>query len=65
MVAIEGVPLHSPYFAKLWYEIYQSEVSLYYRLSFYFFFGMRLHDMKSHKTKLLKMFALFKGFPDF
>lgn len=26
MVAIEGVPLHSPYFAKLWYEIYHSEV---------------------------------------
>ncbi|KAK3093520.1 hypothetical protein FSP39_016701 [Pinctada imbricata] len=26
MVAIEGVPLHLPFFAKLWYEIYQSEV---------------------------------------
>lgn len=26
MVAIEGVPLHSPYFAKLWFEIYHSEV---------------------------------------
>jgi len=25
MVAYEGVPLHTPYFAKLWYEIYQSE----------------------------------------
>ncbi|KAI0239771.1 Ubiquitin carboxyl-terminal hydrolase 34 [Lamellibrachia satsuma] len=25
MVAYEGVPLHAPYFAKLWYEIYQSE----------------------------------------
>lgn len=25
MVAYEGVPLHSPYFAKLWYEIYQAE----------------------------------------
>ena len=24
-VAYEGVPLHCPYFAKLWYEIYQSE----------------------------------------
>ena len=24
-VAYEGVPLHLPYFAKLWYEIYQSE----------------------------------------
>lgn len=27
MVAIEGVPLHSPYFAKLWFEIYHSEVT--------------------------------------
>lgn len=27
IVAIEGVQLHSPYFAKLWYEIYHSEVS--------------------------------------
>ena len=26
MVAAEGVPLHSPYFAKLWYEIYHSEL---------------------------------------
>ena len=26
MVAFEGVPLHSPYFAKLWYEIYHSEL---------------------------------------
>ncbi|XP_053405325.1 ubiquitin carboxyl-terminal hydrolase 34-like isoform X2 [Mercenaria mercenaria] len=26
MVAYEGVPLHSPYFAKLWYEIYHTEV---------------------------------------
>ncbi|KAL3873492.1 hypothetical protein ACJMK2_036602 [Sinanodonta woodiana] len=26
MVAYEGVPLHSPYFAKLWYEIYHSEI---------------------------------------
>ena len=25
LVAYEGVPLHAPYFAKLWYEIYQSE----------------------------------------
>jgi ubiquitin carboxyl-terminal hydrolase 34 len=25
MVAFEGVPLHIPLFAKLWYEIYQSE----------------------------------------
>ncbi|XP_064603807.1 ubiquitin carboxyl-terminal hydrolase 34-like isoform X2 [Liolophura sinensis] len=25
MVAFEGVPLHSPYFAKLWCEIYHSE----------------------------------------
>ena len=25
MVAYEGVPLHAPYFAKLWYEIYQSD----------------------------------------
>ncbi|XP_074662968.1 ubiquitin carboxyl-terminal hydrolase 34-like [Tubulanus polymorphus] len=25
MVAYEGVPLHSPYFAKLWYEIYHLE----------------------------------------
>ena len=25
MVAYEGVPLHMPYFAKLWCEIYQSE----------------------------------------
>ena len=24
-VAYEGVPLHMPYFAKLWYEIYMSE----------------------------------------
>jgi ubiquitin carboxyl-terminal hydrolase 34 len=24
-VACEGVPLHTPYFAKLWYEIYMSE----------------------------------------
>lgn len=24
-VACEGVPLHMPYFAKLWYEIYMSE----------------------------------------
>ncbi|XP_052769790.1 ubiquitin carboxyl-terminal hydrolase 34-like isoform X3 [Mya arenaria] len=26
MVAFEGVPLHSPYFSKLWYEIYHTEV---------------------------------------
>ncbi len=25
LVAYEGVPLHTLYFAKLWYEIYQSE----------------------------------------
>lgn len=25
MVAYEGVPLHMPYFAKLWYEIYHTE----------------------------------------
>ena len=25
MVAYEGAPLHLPYFAKLWYEIYQTE----------------------------------------
>ena len=29
MVAIEGVPLHLPLFAKLWYEIYQSEVRIF------------------------------------
>lgn len=28
MVAYEGVPLHSAYFAKLWYEIYHTEVSI-------------------------------------
>ncbi|XP_076099132.1 ubiquitin carboxyl-terminal hydrolase 34-like isoform X2 [Mytilus galloprovincialis] len=26
VVAVEGVPLHSAFFAKLWYEIYHSEV---------------------------------------
>ena len=27
MVAFEGVPIHSPYFAKLWNEVYNSDVS--------------------------------------
>ena len=26
-MAFEGVPIHSPYFAKLWNEVYNSDVS--------------------------------------
>ena len=28
MVAFEGVPIQSPYFAKLWNEVYNSDVSV-------------------------------------